>query len=83
MTSMYVPGLSISYSTRHSARHSLNYAQNVINLKRNFKENIIKNYLGERITKEVVMIFFCVSLMYFKTITFIHTRKTYINGKLQ
>ena len=35
--------------------HSLN-AQNVINCKRNIKENIIKKYLGERITKEVVIL---------------------------
>ena len=37
------------------ARHSLN-AQNVINWERNFKENIIKQYLGERLKKEVVII---------------------------
>ena len=42
MTSMY-------------ARHSLN-AQNVIKLMRNFKKTYLKNYLGERITKEVVII---------------------------
>ena len=34
--------------TRHSARHSLDA--------RNFKENINKKYLGERLTKEVVII---------------------------
>ena len=52
----------------HSARYSLN-TRNGINWKRNFKENIIKNYLGERITIEVVIfsnwkLFFCVSLKY-------------------
>ena len=41
---------------RHRACHSLNVL-NIINWKRNFKENIlIKKYLGERITKEVVII---------------------------
>ena len=39
----------------HCARHGLN-ARNVINWKRNFMENIIKKYLGERITKEVVVL---------------------------
>ena len=41
--------------TRHSALHSLN-AWNVINWRHTFKEIIIKKYLGERITKEVVII---------------------------
>ena len=30
--------------------------QKVINWKRNFKDNLTKKYLGERITKEVVII---------------------------
>ena len=37
------------------ARHSIN-ARNVINWKRNFKGKIIKQYLGERIKKEVVIV---------------------------
>ena len=41
--------------TSKFARHSLN-ARNVIYWERNFKENIIKKYLGERISKEVVII---------------------------
>ena len=41
--------------TRHIASHNLN-AQKVINWKRYFKENLIRKYLGERITKEVVVI---------------------------
>ena len=45
----------MSLPTCHSARHSLN-ARNVINWKHNFKENKIKKDLGERITKEVVII---------------------------
>ena len=50
------------------ARHSLN-ARNVIDWKRNFKEIILKEYLGERIKKDVVIIrvesnFFCISLRY-------------------
>ena len=45
--------LNIVASTNE--HHSLN-VRTVINWKRNFKENITKKYLGERITKEVVII---------------------------
>ena len=50
------PSWFLNVVTSTFARHSLN-ARNVINWERNFKENIlIKEYLGERIRKGVVII---------------------------